>query len=320
VAAEALEVTPAPAISVVVLSYNARTRIDLPLSSLRTQTLQEPYEVIVVDSGEDDCAAYVAGAYPEARVVRSERRLSAGAGRNRGAAEARAPHVAYLADDCRVAPDWLELRLAKHREGFEAVGGAVTNGTPFHPLGSAGYYLEYTAVMPSARILAEQPIPHALSYSRALIERLGGFAEDTVTGEDTLFNERCVAEGVPIATDPRIRLAHRNITGFRAYLRHQHAHGRGLIQCRRHAGHHPGSATLLGELRWAFARYPRVRWWNALRRVARGRRRALPAYLAVSPLIWAGLWAAGAGCWAEARSERRALHWAGAPPAPDAAD
>lgn len=314
-AGAALEVTPAPAISVVVLSYNARERIDLPLSSLRAQTLQEPYEVIVVDSGDDDCAAYIRAAYPEPRLVRSERRLSAGAARNRGAAVARAPYVAFLADDCRVAPEWLEHRLAKHREGFEAVGGAVTNGTPLHPLGSAGYYLEYTAVMPSARILAEQPIPHALSYARSLIDRLGGFREDTVAGEDTLFNQRCVATGVRIATDPRIRMAHRNLTGLRAYLRHQHAHGRALVQCR------PGGPdrARLGAY-WSFVHYPRLRWWNALRRIARGRPRSVPAYIALSPLIWAGLWAAGAGCWAETRLERRADRWAHAPPAPDAAD
>lgn len=310
----------APAISVVVLSYNARERIDLPLASLREQTLDEPYEVIVVDSGEDDCAAHVAATYPEARLVRSPHRLSAGAARNRGADAARAPYVAFLADDCRVAPDWLELRLERHREGFEAVGGAVTNGTRRHPVGSAGYYLEYTAVMPSARILAEQPIPHALSYSRALIDRLGGFAEDTVTGEDTLFNQRCVAARVEIVTDPRIRLAHRNLTGFGAYLRHQHAHGRGLVQCRRRAPSGRRTATWLAEFRWAFLRYPVARWWNGLRRVARGRRRALPAYVALSPLIWAGLWAAAAGCWAEVRVERRGERWAASRPVPDAAE
>jgi GT2 family glycosyltransferase len=309
-----------PAISVVVLSYNAHERIDLPLGSLREQTLREPYEVIVVDSGQDGCDAHVAGAYPEVRLVRSERRLSAGAARNRGAAAALASYVAFLADDCRVAPDWLERRLARHREGFDAVGGSVTNGTPLHPIGSAGYYLEYTGVMPSARVLAEQPIPHGLSYSRALLERLGGFAEDLVTGEDTLFNQRCVAAGVRIVTDPGIRLSHRNITRPGAYLRHQHAHGRGLVQCRRHANRRSPDATRLGELRWAFWRYPRTRWSNGLRRVARGRRRALPAYLALSPLIWAGLWAAGAGCWTEVRSERRSEAWARAPAAPDVAE
>ena len=174
--------------------------------------------------------------------------------------------------------------------------------------------------MPSARILAEQPIPHALSYSRALIERLGGFAEDTLTGEDTLFNERCVAEGVAIVTDHRIRLAHRNITAVGAYLRHQYAHGRGLIQCRRHAGKARRPATRPAGLRWAFVRYPSVRWWNGLRRIAKGRRRALPTYVALSPLIWAGLLAAAAGCWAEVRAERRIERWVAAPPVPDAAE
>jgi glycosyltransferase involved in cell wall biosynthesis len=308
-------VSVAPAISVVVLSYNARERIDLPLSSLREQTLGERFEVIVVDSGDDDCAAYVREAYPGTRLVRSDRRLSPGAARNRGVAAARAPYVAFLADDCRVATEWLERRLEKHREGFEAVGGAVTNGTPLHPVGSAGYYLEYSAVMPSARLLAEQAIPHALSYSRPLIDRMGGFREDVMAGEDTLFNQRCVETGAAIATDPRIQLAHRNLTSFRAYLRHQHAHGRALVECR------PGGSRRapLGA-RWAFVRYPHMRWWNALKRVAHGRPRALPAYIALSPLIWAGLFAAGAGCWAQERRERGAARWSRARPAPDAAD
>ena len=298
--------TPAPAISVVVLSYNARERIDVPLTSLASQTIDEPFEVIVVDSGTDDCAAHVRATYPWARVVRSEDPLGVGASRNAGVRAARGAHVAFLADDCRVAPDWLERRLARHREGHEAVGGAVTNGTPFSPLGSAGYYLEYTAVMPSEKILAEQPIPHSLSYSRELLERLGGFREDVLTGEDTLFNQRCVSEGVSIATDAGIRMAHRNITSFGAYLRHQHGHGRGLIQCRRRIEREPRWPEP-GRAYWSFVSYPRLRWWNALKRVARGRTRSLPAYLALSPLIWAGLIAAGAGAWSEARVERRAL-------------
>ena len=311
--------TQQPAISVVVLSYNARERIDVPLSSLREQTIGEPFEVIVVDSGEDDCAQHVRTTYPEVRLVRSNQRLGVGAARNRGTQAARAPFVAFLADDCAVAPTWLERRVARHREGYEAVGGAVTNGTPLHPLGSAGYYLEYTAVMPSERILAEQPIPHALSYTRALIERLGGFREDVVTGEDTMFNRRCVQTGVAIVTDPAIQMAHRNITRFGAYLRHQHAHGRGLIQCQRGNQRKPHE-QLPGAPGWAFVTYPRTRWVNALKRVARGRPAKLPAYLALSPLIWAGLWAAGAGAWSEARAARRAEAWAAGEPAPDAAD
>jgi glycosyltransferase involved in cell wall biosynthesis len=311
-------VSAAPAISVVVLSYNARERIDLALGTLRAQTIDEPYEVIVVDSGDDGTDAYVRAEYPEVRLIHSADRLGVGAARNRGTAAARGPYVAFLADDCRVAPDWLERRVARHRDGFEAVGGAVTNGTPFRAIGSAGYYLEYTGVMPSARILADQDIPHGLSYSRALLERFGGFREDLVAGEDTYFNRRCVQEGVAITVDPAIRLAHRNITSLGPYLRHQRVHGRAIVQFRRRSGR--GGAPLGAW--WAYVTYPRTRWWNGLKRVARGRPRWLPGYLALSPLIWAGAVAAGAGARAEARAARHAAgaQWAGAEPAPDAAE
>ncbi|MGZ8794350.1 MAG: glycosyltransferase family 2 protein, partial [Gaiellaceae bacterium] len=70
-----------PAVSVVVPAYEARTVIDEALRSLVAQDLEEPYEVIVVDSGTDEAADYVAAAYPDVRVVRSGRRLWPGQAR-----------------------------------------------------------------------------------------------------------------------------------------------------------------------------------------------------------------------------------------------
>jgi GT2 family glycosyltransferase len=307
-----LEVTtpPVPAISVVVLSYNARARIHIPLRALRAQDLPEPYEVVVVDSGSDDCADFVHASYPEARVVRSERRLVPGAARNRGWRAARGRYVAFLADDCAPNPEWLRLRLATHREGHACVGGSIVNGTPRHPVGSAGYFLEYSALIPSPKILAEQTVPHSMSYERALFERLGGFPEDTMTGEDTLFNSRCVRAGVPIGVQAGAQLAHRNLTGLRAYLRHQYGHGRGLVQCvERHglpSSTGPAAQPMVLALWRMFVVYPAGRWWNALKRIARGRPRWATAYVALSPLVWAGLWATAAGSWVEWRAQQRA--------------
>jgi hypothetical protein len=73
-----------PVISVIVAAYNARARIHGALDSLREQDVEDPYEVIVVDSGDDDCAAHVSAAYPEVRLIHSERRLYPGAARNAG--------------------------------------------------------------------------------------------------------------------------------------------------------------------------------------------------------------------------------------------
>lgn len=294
-----------PAASVVICAYNSRERIDVALGSLRAQDVAEPFEVIVVDSGSDGCHEYLGSAHPDVRVVRSERRLYPGPARNRGVEAARGEVIAFVPDDGVVRSDWLRRRLERHREGFDAVGGSITNGTPGHPVGTAGYLLEYSALIPSERVLAEQAIPHCLSYTRDLLKRVGPYPEDTETGEDTLLNERIARSGVSVAYDPEIQLAHRNLRRLVPYLRHQYEHGRGLMQCV--ATH--GFASPVGPARqplplaaWRmFVAYPALRWWRALRRVGRGRPDWLPAYLAVSPIIWAGLWATAAGAWREWR-------------------
>lgn len=289
-----------PVISAIVPSYRSRRRIDHALRSLRRQDLDEPWEVIVVDSGDDGAADYVTAAYPEVRIVRSTRRLYPGAARNAGVRAARGRYVAFLPDDGVAEPDWLRRRLQRHREGHAAVGGAITNGTPWHPVGTASYFVEYSALLPSGGILKEQEIPHCLSYERALVQRLGGFPEELETGEDTVLNARLLEEEV-VELDPRIRLAHVNLTSLRAYLRHlyEHGHGFGLAggsygppsRWMSRAGRAHAAARIL-------LAYPVIRWWSTLLRVARGQPRSLPLYLALTPLVWAGLWAAAAGRWA----------------------
>jgi GT2 family glycosyltransferase len=299
----------APVISVVVCSYNSRERIHVALESLRRQDLDEPYEVLVVDSGEDGCAEYLRRAFPEVRVVRSERRLFPGPARNRGVQAARGEYVAFLPDDGVARPDWLRRRVEMHRRGYAAVGGAITNATPLHPVGSAGYYLEYSALIPSERILAEQAIPHCLSYERRLLERIGPFPESTDTGEDTLLNERLRTAGTRIGFDSEIQLGHRNLTRVGPYLAHQYEHGRGLVQCVETYGLSspigPADQSTARALMRIFVLYPALRWWHALGRILRGRTRWVPAYLAVTPLVWAGLWATSMGAFAEWRARRQ---------------
>ena len=300
-----------PVISVVVAAYNSRARIHRALDSLREQVVGEPYEVIVVDSGDDDCAAYVSAAYPEARLIRSERRLYPGAARNAGIRAARGRYVAFLPDDCVADRHWLRRRLAKHREGFAAVGGAITNGTPRSLVGSACYYREYSALIPSEPILAEQEVPHCLSLERTLFERLGLYPEDIRTGEDTVFGGRLLATGVEIGFDAGIRIAHRNPTRLRAFLRHQYEHGRGHAYRRTRPepglwrpSRAPRDEPRHVALRRMFVTYPARRWRKSLTRIARGQRGAIPGFVLVSPLIWAGLYATAAGQWVEWRSLR----------------
>jgi hypothetical protein len=223
-------------------------------------------------------------------------------------AAARGEVVAFLPDDGLARPDWLRRRLARHREGYEAVGGAITNATPRDPVGTAGYLLEYSALIPSERVLAEQAVPHCLSYRRELIERFGGFPEDTETGEDTLLNRELARAGVPVRFDAEIQLAHRNLTRLGPYLRHQYDHGRGLMQCVALHGFESPVGTAeqpTPAAAWRmFVAYPALRWWHALGRLRRGRPDWVARYLALTPVVWAGLWATAAGAWREWRRTR----------------
>jgi glycosyltransferase involved in cell wall biosynthesis len=298
-----------PTLSVVVLAYQSRDRIDIALSSLREQELEDAFEVIVVDSGSDGCSEYVRHNYPEARLVCSPGRLLPGAARNWGLTAASGEYVAFLADDCAAAPNWLRERLALHRDGFDLVGGSVANGTPRSVVGTAGYLLEYSAVMPVRRVLEAQEVPHSLSYSADVFARLGSFPEDTRTGEDTLFNKRCMAAGATAAFAPEAHVAHRNLTGFRAFLRHQYTHGEGFAQCiLRHDLEAPTGtvhATLRSLTYRMLVRYPAVAWFGKVRRLKRNAPARLPAFLALSPIIWAGLLATGLGAWEAGRRESR---------------
>ncbi len=249
--------------------------------------------------------------------MRSARRLYPAGARNAGVRAARGRFVAFLPDDGVAEPYWVRRRLQRHREGHAAVGGAITNGTPWHPVGTASYFVEYSALLPSERILTEQEIPHCLSYERELVQQLGGFPEDLKTGEDTVLNARLIERGATIELDPEIRLAHVNLTSLRAYLRHLYEHGYGFGLAGGSYG--PPSRWMIraGDLRAAgriLVRYPLGRWLGAFRRIARGRPRSLPGYLLLTPLVWAGLWAAATGRWAGWRARARGAPPPGAPP------
>jgi glycosyltransferase involved in cell wall biosynthesis len=121
-----------PAISTVICTYNRCALLREALSSLTAQSLpSSQFEVIVVDDGSTDATRAVAAEFadklPLTVITQTNSGLSAA--RNAGWRAARAPLVAYLDDDARAAPDWLERILA----AFAAAPEAAVVGGPVHP-------------------------------------------------------------------------------------------------------------------------------------------------------------------------------------------
>lgn len=288
-----------PAFTVVIPAYNSEGRIVPTLRALAAQRIDERWETVVVDSGEHSCREDVARELPGAHVVRHPERLRVGASRNAGVRAACGRHVAFCPDDGLPVTDWLSARLRVHRQGFEAVGGSITNATPESAVGTAGYLLEYSALLPIGPLLAEQEVPHALSFHHSVFNRVGDYPEDTLTGEDTLFNRRCLAAGVRVGFAPDAAMGHRNPTTLGTMLRHAANHGRGLRQCldRDDLGSAIGprdQAAILAVVR-AVVAYPLAGLLAKGRRLRRHDPSMLPRFARLSPLVALGLLATGWG-------------------------
>src|SRR5262245_45790506 len=94
-----------PFISVLIVNYNGRPHMRDCLDSLRTQDFRD-FEIVVVDNASSDGSIeYLREAYPEARLVVSDRNRGFAGGNNFGAAQCRGKWLFLLNNDTRVAPD-----------------------------------------------------------------------------------------------------------------------------------------------------------------------------------------------------------------------
>lgn len=298
-----------PAFSVIVPAYNGGGRAAEAFSALAGQRFAHPFEVIVVDSGPLSVSQQLRKYHPDFRIIRSERKLGPGQARNAGIRVARGRYIAFCSVDTPPIPHWLAERYAEHQKGFAVVAGSIANGTPRHPVGLAGYLLEYSALVPCARVLRRQAVPHALSFERSLLARLGPYPEDVLTGEDTIVNERCVRAGIPLSFAPRAAIVHRNPTSLVNMLSHAHRHGRGLAQCMDQYDHRTAVASHSGSRPWRDAYefllvYPLEGLAAKWARLG-GRPKLQSQLVVLSPLVLLGSIATGMGVLVERRRQRQ---------------
>jgi glycosyltransferase involved in cell wall biosynthesis len=276
----------------VIPAFNARNLIEGALESLYAQDLDAPFEIIVVASGNDDCADYLREHHHSVRVHQSTAQMLPGPARNAGVRMAIGEVIAFASADTRAAPRWLAERLRLHRAGCDLVGGSILNGTPKSWIGTAGYLMEYSALLPVEALLRQQDVAHALSFTRSVFELVGEYPEDIATGEDTIFNQRCLAAGLRLGFAPQAGLYHDNPRHLGKFLHHAADHGRGLAQC---IEHYNLATSFSGADAWsvwgrvaATSRYTALALQAKYRRVAHFAPRFLPALVACTPLITTG--------------------------------
>ena len=197
-------------VSVVVPSHRRHLRLLWLLNALEEQTYEGSWEVVVAHDYDPATAARVLDRHPLATAGRLRHvAIPPGSGspphqRNVGWRTARGRLIAFIDDDCRPEPDWLDRLVASVRDPESDVIQGATRPDELE---------RHVLVGPHSRSLAiEPPGPFAqtcnILYPRSLLERLGGFDERAISGEDVGLSRRARAAGSPIVGARRAVVHH----------------------------------------------------------------------------------------------------------------
>lgn len=213
--------------SVVVATRDRAALLDDCLSHLAVQDVpRAEFEVIVVDNGSsDDTPAVVARWMRRSTVFRSHLEPSPGLSiaRNAGLAAARAPFVAFVDDDARVARGWLRALIdayARHPE-LVALGGrvdlALLRDRPRWLTPAVESW--YSALdLGDAPLVVAAPLTVSganMSFRRQALVDIGGFptslgrvGSSLLSNEETYVVTRLREEGGAVGYEPLARAAH----------------------------------------------------------------------------------------------------------------
>jgi GT2 family glycosyltransferase len=183
-----------PEVSVVIPTKDREARLAVALEGLARQTLSRArFEVIVVRAGVEGELTEAPDGFDVRFLERRESR-GAAAQRNAGWLAASGDLVAFLDDDCRPEPDWLERLLDERDDGHVLLQGR-TEPDPNETSDLYGLARSVRIVGPSDWFETCN-----IAYPRSLLERLGGFDErfPHAWGEDTDLGLRALESGAEL--------------------------------------------------------------------------------------------------------------------------
>ncbi len=230
-----------PFISVIVPTYRRSLQLATCLSSLaRLDYPRDRFEVIVVDDGGSVPLGDVLTPLKEALSITLLRQSHAGpaSARNRGAAEAKGDLLAFTADDCEPAADWLRALAVRFVKRPECIhGGKIINSLLDNSYSTASHllimylYAYYNAHPDAAGFFT----PNNLAVPARLFRAMGGFDGSFVmaTGEDREFCDRWLRAGYRMVYAPEVTVTHTHPLSFRTFCRQHYNYGRGTFRYRK---------------------------------------------------------------------------------------
>jgi GT2 family glycosyltransferase len=139
--------------------------------------------------------------------------------------------LAFIDSDCLAQADWLSRLHLALEEGYDGVGGSISNANGHSLVSWAGYMCEFREFLPGIEPVDVQNLTlNNVAYRRAAFWSLGGFPEGFFPQEDQVFHHIACEKGLRLQLDPRIAVAHNHRTEVGKFLSHQRYIGRANAQ------------------------------------------------------------------------------------------
>ncbi len=199
---------PVPAVSVVMATYRRPKLLERCLEALLAQTLDAPYEIVVVDDGRDEATralveriAHRAHGRPHVRYLLPALTRGPAAARNVGWRSAVATVIAFTDDDTIPSPQWLAEGLAALSQGAAAATGRVQVPVSAQPTD----YERNIKHLETAEFVTANCF-----VRRAALERVGGFDERFLRAwrEDSDLHFSLLEHGATVVRAPRAVVVH----------------------------------------------------------------------------------------------------------------
>jgi len=199
----------APQVSIVIPVFNQGAELVQCLRALERQTGNVRFEVVVVDNNSDQDIERMTAPFPFVRYVR-EPKPGSYAARNRGVQASRGEVVGFTDADCVPDDRWIELGVCRIRRlGAGMVGGRIelTVRDPDRPTAAELY--ECVFGFPQESFIRWGFAATANVFTtRATLDRVGGFAEQMMSGGDVEWGQRLRAQGLPQVYAADVRVSH----------------------------------------------------------------------------------------------------------------
>jgi glycosyltransferase involved in cell wall biosynthesis len=227
--------TPAtehPFVSIIVPVYNDRGRIGACIEALlRQKWPADRREILIVDNNSTDGTRDIIAKYPVRLLVEKDRQSSYAA-RNLGLREAKGEIIAFTDSDARAHANWLTVGIARmERDRIDYLSCRVKmffgHGASPTLLDMVDYHFAFDNEV-DMKFSHSTPTV-ALITRRSVIEKVGGFSEELISGGDVEFGDRVWRAGFRQAYEPHAIVYHPCRSKPRAFFKRTWRYGRGRL-------------------------------------------------------------------------------------------